>query len=146
MSKYPALWTPWTHWENSREEWEQSLRLAAPSQFDIGRVTSCKVLETSSLHGTHDRDAYHVPLMMMMVDEKALESAEVRDGTLTVPRAAQQRPYTGSCVRTYWVQCPGWRSILAANSSDIAFLISKQTDHSMHNEVAGIPRTSCRCH
>ena len=36
----------------------------------------------------------------------------------------------------------GLRGILATNSSDVAFLTSEQTDHSMHNEVAGRPRTS----
>lgn len=37
------------------------------------------------------------------------------------------------------------KGILAINPSYIAFLTSNQTDHSMHNEVAGRPRTSYGC-
>lgn len=38
------------------------------------------MLETSIVHGTHDRYAYHVPLMTV-VDEEALESAEPQTDT-----------------------------------------------------------------
>lgn len=53
----------------------------------------------------------------------------------------------GWFVRAYILgtESGGSRGILAANSSEIAFLTGKQTDHSMHNEVAGGPRTSCGC-
>lgn len=49
-----------------------------------------------------------------------------------------------ACVQ-YLPQTRSVKGILAVIPSDIAFLTSHQTDHSMHDEVAGRPRTSCGC-
>jgi hypothetical protein len=49
-----------------------------------------------------------------------------------------------ACVQC-WAQSRGYKGILEANPSDIAFLTSNQTDHPMHNEVEGRPRTCCGC-
>lgn len=75
MSIYPAPWTPLdpsgplhSLGKRLRGEIRAITSTCGPSSILVLRYTSCNVLETSILHGTHDRDAYHVPIMPV-VDE-----------------------------------------------------------------------------